>query len=60
MGTLGYPPTRLLAVTDQWVRPTKRPADLSVGPSDLTFGPEDEKIAWRARQGNLDGLRQHG
>jgi hypothetical protein len=35
MGTLGSPPTRLTAVPDKWVRPTRRPADLSVGPTDL-------------------------
>jgi hypothetical protein len=57
----GYPwvpPTRLLAVPDKWVRPTKRPADLSVGLSGLTCGPEDENIAWRARQCSSDELRQ--
>jgi hypothetical protein len=40
----GYPwvpPTRLTAVPDKWVRPTRRPADLSVGPSDLVGSPRD-------------------
>jgi hypothetical protein len=32
MGTPGSPPTRLTAVPDKWVRPTRRPANLSVGP----------------------------
>jgi hypothetical protein len=32
------PPTRLTAVPDKWVRPTRRPADLSVGPTDLVHG----------------------
>jgi hypothetical protein len=41
MGTLGFPPTRLTAVPDKWVRPTRRPADLSVGPTDLVGGPHD-------------------
>jgi hypothetical protein len=35
MGTPGSPPTRLTALSDKWVRPTRRPADLSVGPIDL-------------------------
>jgi hypothetical protein len=41
MGTPGSPPTRLTAVPDKWVRPTRRPADLSVGPIDLVGGPHD-------------------
>jgi hypothetical protein len=41
MGTPGSPPTRLTAVPDNWVRPTRRPADLSVGPTDLVGGPHD-------------------
>jgi hypothetical protein len=41
MGTPGSPPTRLTAVPDKWVRPTGRPADLSVGPTDLVSGPHD-------------------
>jgi hypothetical protein len=41
MGTPGYPPTRLTAVPDKWVRPTRRPADLSVGPTDLVGSPHD-------------------
>jgi hypothetical protein len=35
MGTPGSPPTRLMAIPDKWVWPTRRPADLSVGPTDL-------------------------
>jgi hypothetical protein len=35
------PPTRLTAVPDKWVRPTRRPTDLSVGPTDLVGGPHD-------------------
>jgi hypothetical protein len=60
MGTPGSPPTRLTAVPDKWVRPTRRPADLSVGLPDLTCGSEDEKIAWCARKYNPYGLRQLG
>jgi hypothetical protein len=30
-----------MAVPDKWVRPTRRPADLSVGPTDLVGGPHD-------------------
>jgi hypothetical protein len=37
----GFPPTRLTAVPDKWVRPTRRPADLLVGPTDLVGGPHD-------------------
>jgi hypothetical protein len=40
----GYPwspPTRLMAVPDKWVRPTRRPADLPLGPTDLVGGPYD-------------------
>jgi hypothetical protein len=40
-GTPGSPLTRLTAVPDKWVRPTGRPADLSVGPSDLIGCPHD-------------------
>jgi hypothetical protein len=35
MGILGSPPTRLTAVPDKWVWPTRRLTDLSVGPTDL-------------------------
>jgi hypothetical protein len=41
MGTPGSPPTRLSAVPDKWVRPTRRLADLSVGPIDLIGSPYD-------------------
>jgi hypothetical protein len=41
MGTPGSPPTRLTAVPDKWVRPTRKPTDLSVGPTDLVGGPHD-------------------
>jgi hypothetical protein len=41
MGTPGSPPTRLTAVPDKWVRPTRRPADLSVDPTDLVGSPHD-------------------
>jgi hypothetical protein len=37
----GSPPTRLTAVPDKWVRPTRRLADLSVGPTDLVGSPHD-------------------
>jgi hypothetical protein len=37
----GSPPTRLTAVPDKWVRPTRRLADLLVGPTDLVGGPHD-------------------
>jgi hypothetical protein len=39
MGTPGSPPTRLMAIPDKWVWPTRRPADLTVGPTDLVGGP---------------------
>jgi hypothetical protein len=41
MGTPGSQPTRLTAVPDKWVRPTRRPTDLSVGPTDLVGSPHD-------------------
>jgi hypothetical protein len=41
MGKPGSPPTRLTVVPDKWVRPTRRPADLLVGPTDLVGGPRD-------------------
>jgi hypothetical protein len=41
MGTLGSPPTRLTTVPDKWVWPTRRPADLSVGPTDLVGDSHD-------------------
>jgi hypothetical protein len=41
MGTCGSPPTRLTAVPDKWVRPSRRPADLSVGPTNLVGSPHD-------------------
>jgi hypothetical protein len=41
MVTPGSPPTRLTAIPDKWVRPTRRPVDLSVGPTDLVGGPHD-------------------
>jgi hypothetical protein len=41
MGTPGSPPTRLTTVPDKWVRPTRRPTDLSVGPTDLVGIPHD-------------------
>jgi hypothetical protein len=41
MGTPGSPPTRLIVVPDKWVRPTRRSADLSVGPTNLVGSPHD-------------------
>jgi hypothetical protein len=41
MGTPGSPPTRLTVVPDKWVRPIRRTADLSVGPTDLVGCPHD-------------------
>jgi hypothetical protein len=41
MGTPGSPLTRLTVVPDKWVRPTRRPADLLVGPTDLVGSPHD-------------------
>jgi hypothetical protein len=41
MGTPGSPPTRLTTVPDKWVWPTKRLADLSVGPTNLVGGPHN-------------------
>jgi hypothetical protein len=41
MVTTGSPPTRLTAVPDKWVWPTRRPADLLVGLADLDGCPHD-------------------
>jgi hypothetical protein len=41
MGTPGSPPTRLTAVPDKWVRPSRSPVDLSMGLTDLVSGPHD-------------------
>jgi hypothetical protein len=38
----------------QWILPTRRPADMSVGPPNQTCGHEDAKTAWHASQGNPD------
>jgi hypothetical protein len=72
MGTPGSPPTRLPTVPDKWVWPTRRPTDLSVGPTDLVGGPHDplktfledspddlihhDLKTWRTRQ-DLSGFR---
>jgi hypothetical protein len=55
MGIPGSPPTRLMVVPDKWVWPTRRPADLSVGPTDLVGSPHDllktfQKIPQTRRQ----------
>jgi hypothetical protein len=41
MGITGSLSTRLTAIPDKWVQPTRRPADLSVGPTDLVDGSHD-------------------
>jgi hypothetical protein len=41
MGAPGSPPTRLTVIPDRWVRPTRRHADLTVGPTDLVGDPHD-------------------
>jgi hypothetical protein len=41
MGTPRSPPNRLTAVPDKLVRPTRRLADLSVGPTNLVGSPHD-------------------
>jgi hypothetical protein len=41
MGTPGSPPTRLTAVSNKWVRPTRRPANLLVAPTDLVGSLHD-------------------
>jgi hypothetical protein len=71
MGIPGSPPTRLTTVPDKWVQPTRRPSDLSVGPTDLVGSPHNllktfKKIlddlvhhdlkTWCTRQ-DLGGLR---
>jgi hypothetical protein len=72
MGTPGSRLTKLTAVPDKWVRPARRPADLSVGPTDLVGDPHDlpktfqktpqddlvqhDLKTWRTRQ-DLGGFR---
>jgi hypothetical protein len=72
MGTPGSPPTRLTAVPDKWVRPIRRPADLSSGPNQPSWQHtqpledhfrrltddlnQDNLKTWRTRQ-NLNGFR---
>jgi hypothetical protein len=41
MGTPRFPPTRLLAVPDEWVGLTRRQADLLVGPTNLVDSPHN-------------------
>jgi hypothetical protein len=41
MGTPESQPTMPTAVPYKWVRPTRRPADLSVGPTDLVGSPHN-------------------
>jgi hypothetical protein len=62
MGTPGSPLTRFTVVLDKWVRPNRRLADLTVGPTDLICDPEDLledsldvlivffRVTWRVRQ----------
>jgi hypothetical protein len=37
----GSLPTRLMAVSDKWVQPIKKLADLTVDPTDLICDPKD-------------------
>jgi hypothetical protein len=57
MGTPGSPPTRLMAVPDKYVRPTRRLADLSSGPNRSSWRstrtPED------LPEDSIDDLVQH-
>jgi hypothetical protein len=41
MDNLGSLPTKLMTIPDKWVRPIRRLADLTVGPTDLVCGPKD-------------------
>jgi hypothetical protein len=41
MDTSRSPSTWFIAVPDKWVQPTRRLADLIVGPPDLICGPHD-------------------
>jgi hypothetical protein len=59
MGTPGSPSTRLTAVPDKWVRPTRRPTDLVGGPNDLlktfqktpqtTLSKREDSLAYKSR-----------
>jgi hypothetical protein len=54
MGTIGSPPTRLTTIPDKWVWPTRRSADLIVGPTDLVCGPHNLlKTLQKIPQGTL-------
>jgi hypothetical protein len=57
MGTPGSQPTRLTAVPDNWVRPTRRPADLSSGPNRPSWRPT--RPPKDLPEDSLDDLIQH-
>jgi hypothetical protein len=51
MGPPRSPLTRLTAIPDEWVRPIRKPADLTVGPTDLVGSPHDlQKIFQKISQ----------
>jgi hypothetical protein len=72
MGTPGSPQTRLTTVPDKWVRPTKRPVDLSSGSNRPSWRPtrpledlpedsprdliQNDLKTWRTRQ-DIGGFR---
>jgi hypothetical protein len=76
MGSPGSPLTRLAAVSDKWVQPTRRLADLSNRLNRPSWRPtrpledlsedslddlnQNDLKTWRARQGSPDRLRQLG
>jgi hypothetical protein len=57
MGTPRSPPNRLMAIPDKWVQPTRRPTDLSVGPTDLVGCPHD--LLNTFQKDSPDNLVQH-
>jgi hypothetical protein len=58
MGTPGFPPTRVSTVPDRWAQPTRRPADLSVGPArpDMWAQGHEDNLEYKIRQTSSDKL----
>jgi hypothetical protein len=58
MGTHGSPPTRVSAVRDRRARPTRRLADLSLGPPqpDMWAQRHEDSLEYKTRQTSSDKL----
>jgi hypothetical protein len=58
MGTHGSPPTTVSVIPDRRVRPTRRPADLLVGPArpDMWAQGHEDSLEYKTRQTSSDKL----